>query len=141
MCSYCGCADTPVIGGYMEHHVDLVNLLGEVRRASMSSSDDELARAIDDLRAVLDPHTQSEERSLFIELRREPELADTVDALIEEHRQIEACVVRVAAREPGAYDELEHRLRRHIDKEDNGLFPAAVIALDGPSWERIVART
>ena len=34
---------------------------------------------------------------------------------------------------------LEDILRRHIDKEENGLFPAAVIALDGPAWERVVS--
>ena len=28
----------------------------------------------------------------------------------------------------------ENELRDHIDKEDNGLFPAAAIALDGPQW-------
>ena len=35
---------------------------------------------------------------------------------------------------------LETLLRRHIDKEENGLFPAAAIALDGPAWERVVER-
>lgn len=28
----------------------------------------------------------------------------------------------------------ENELRDHIDKEDNGLFPAAAIALGGPEW-------
>ena len=28
-------------------------------------------------------------------------------------------------------------LRNHMDREDNGLFPAAAIALDGPDWERV----
>lgn len=28
-------------------------------------------------------------------------------------------------------------LRRHIDKEDNGLFPAAAIALDWEEWEQV----
>jgi hemerythrin-like domain-containing protein len=31
------------------------------------------------------------------------------------------------------------RLRRHIDREENGLFPAAVIALDGAAWDRLSA--
>jgi hemerythrin-like domain-containing protein len=35
---------------------------------------------------------------------------------------------------------LDHPLRRHIDREDNGLFPAAATALDGAAWERVVER-
>ena len=32
-------------------------------------------------------------------------------------------------------------LRDHMDKEDNGLFPAAAIELDGPDWEEALALT
>ena len=35
---------------------------------------------------------------------------------------------------------LEHSLREHIDKEENGLFPAAVIALDGATLARLAER-
>jgi len=31
----------------------------------------------------------------------------------------------------------ENALRNHIDKEDNGLFPAAAIALGGPEWVEV----
>ena len=30
-------------------------------------------------------------------------------------------------------------LREHINKEENGLFPAAAIALDGAAWDRAQA--
>lgn len=33
---------------------------------------------------------------------------------------------------------VQNILGRHIDKEDNGLFPAAIIALDGDDWECVV---
>lgn len=36
-----------------------------------------------------------------------------------------------------ATNEFVGLLRRHIDKEDNGLFPAAAIALDGEEWEQV----
>ncbi len=29
------------------------------------------------------------------------------------------------------------QLRSHIDKEENGLFPAAAIELDGPDWVQV----
>lgn len=139
MCSYCGCTETPVIGRYTDEHEAVVNALGEVRRAVQANSQSEIAATTAALRAILAPHTASEERALFAELRREPELEATIEALCAEHIEIERQLDLVAALEPGAYDELEHVLRRHMEKEDNGLFPAAVIALDGPSWERIVA--
>lgn len=139
MCSYCGCTETTVIGRYTDEHEAVVNALGDVRRAVHSDSRSDIAASTAALRAILAPHTASEERSLFVELRKEPELAETVAMLCAEHVAIERHLDRVAALEPSAYAELEHVLRRHMDKEDNGLFPAAVIALDGPSWERIVA--
>lgn len=40
----------------------------------------------------------------------------------------------------GRAEALENLLRRHIDKEENGIFPAAAVALDGAAWDRIEAR-
>lgn len=37
-------------------------------------------------------------------------------------------------------DPLCGELRRHIEKEENGLFPATAVALDGPAGVRPVAR-
>lgn len=141
MCSYCGCAETPVLGGFMADHVEVVNMLGDVRRAFADGSDSDIARTTIALRRLLDDHTDSEERGLFAVLRNEAELVDTVEELIREHRLIEDVMDRLQSGDASAYDEVEHLLRRHIDKEDNGLFPAAVIALDGPGWERVVAET
>ncbi|HET8681884.1 MAG TPA: hypothetical protein VFM54_08430 [Micromonosporaceae bacterium] len=33
------------------------------------------------------------------------------------------------------------RLHRHIDNEEHGLFPAAVVALPIPAWDRITPAT
>jgi hemerythrin-like domain-containing protein len=38
-------------------------------------------------------------------------------------------------------DEFVFALREHMDKEDNGLFPAAAIELEGPDWEEVVDLT
>ena len=91
------------------------------------------------LARLLEPHTSREELGLFAALREEPELADHVDVLCLEHAEIDALVERVASGDLGSAPTLEHLLRRHIDKEENGLFPAAVIALDGPTWDRVAA--
>lgn len=37
----------------------------------------------------------------------------------------------------GGLDAFVGALRRHIDREEDGLFPAAAIRLDGPDWEEV----
>ena len=38
-------------------------------------------------------------------------------------------------------DTFEDALRAHIDKEDNGLFPAAALGLDGDEWAEVDTTT
>ena len=40
-----------------------------------------------------------------------------------------------------AMEAFERALRCHIDREENGLFPAAAIAFSGPEWDRVAALT
>jgi hemerythrin-like domain-containing protein len=141
MCSYCGCRSISVIGRLSEEHEHIVNHLGELRGACATADQGTVAQALDALVAHLDPHTHSEERGLFHVLRRNPEFTDHVDSLHTEHVGIDALVAELRAGDLGVLDELSDALYEHIDKEENGLFPAAAIELDGPDWEEVVART
>jgi hemerythrin-like domain-containing protein len=140
MCTYCGCRANTVIARYSAEHDAIVNAMGTLRRAASASDVEASSTATTELGGLLDPHTASEERSLFAELRLDAEFADHVDALCSEHREIDALLARVGTGDHSAAPALESLLRRHIDKEENGLFPASVIALDGPAWERVVSR-
>jgi hemerythrin-like domain-containing protein len=140
MCSYCGCRAITVIGQLSTEHVAIVNATGALRRTALRDGREATATAVQELAALLDPHTTGEERGLFAELRVDPEFAAHVDALCAEHRQIEAQLARVADGDLSDVDGLENLLRRHIDKEENGIFPAAAIALDGAAWDRIQVR-
>lgn len=143
MCSYCGCRSISVIGRYSAEHDQIVNALGVLRRAAVTpaSADRGVPAAVGEaaevLRGLLDPHTESEERGLFRELRQDPDFTEHVDALCAEHGQLHGQLDAVARGELDRLPELEHLLRHHIDREENGLFPAAAIALDGPAWERV----
>lgn len=141
MCSYCGCRSISVIGRLSEEHEHIVNHLGELRRACATAEQGAVAQALDALAAHLDPHTQSEERGLFHVLRRSPEFTDHVDTLHAEHVGIDALVGELRAGDLGVIDELVDALYDHIDKEENGLFPAAAVELDGPDWDEVVALT
>lgn len=140
MCSYCGCRESlAIIARYSEEHDEIVNALGFVRRAIEADDESERRRRVQVLRDLLDPHTASEERSMFAELRRDPEFTEVVDALCAEHEELGCRLARVEAGELGAFASLELTLIRHIDKEENGLFPAAIMALDGEAWDRATA--
>ncbi|MHB1165445.1 MAG: hemerythrin domain-containing protein [Candidatus Nanopelagicales bacterium] len=139
MCSYCGCRANTVIARYSAEHDDIVNAMGVLRRAASAGDPDGTRASARDLAGLLDPHTASEESSLFAELRLDEEFTEHVDALCAEHREIDDALALVADGDPTAVGTLEHILRRHIDKEENGLFPAAVIALDRAAWERVVS--
>jgi hypothetical protein len=140
MCSYCGCQSLTVIGRFMAEHEAIITTTGLMRRAAERGDRPGAALAAFDLQRQLEPHTSSEERSLFAELRLDPEFTDHVDGLCREHADIGAALAKVLDGDLAAITPLELLLRHHIDKEDNGLFPAAAIALGGPAWERVVDR-
>jgi hemerythrin-like domain-containing protein len=135
MCSYCGCQAITVIGRYMAEHEVIINLAGDVRRAVASGDASAVRRTTGVLRQVLLPHTGSEEQSLFAQMRQDPEFTEHIDSLCAEHTDIGGMLDRIEAGDHDGFHPFEILLRRHIDREDNGLFPAAAIALGGPEWD------
>lgn len=143
MCEYCGCKSVAVIAELTAEHDTVVAMVGAARAAITRGDLDGAATAAREITAVLDPHTHVEEYGLF------PALADAfpehVAALRDEHRRIEAVLGEAAdgtpsdpswpARLAGAL----HLLREHILKEQDGVFPAALIDLGPDDWERIEA--
>jgi len=141
MCSYCGCDAITVIGRLMDEHTEIINLSGDLRRAATADNAPGITRYVNALDSLIRSHTTAEERGLFAELRREPGFATHVESLCHEHEEIDARLDRIRAGDLSGVDALEHLLRRHIDREDNGIFPAAAVSLDGPAWERVVRDT
>lgn len=138
MCSYCGCDSIESIGRFMEEHGKIINRLGELRRATESGGTGAREQAADHLAALLDPHTRAEEVGLFHVLREDPEFTEHIDRLCGEHTGIDELLAAVRAGDAARMPDLELALRAHIDHEDNGLFPAAAIALaGGDGWERV----
>ncbi|MGW0436833.1 hemerythrin domain-containing protein [Micromonospora sp. NPDC003197] len=138
MCNYCGCRDFPLIAQFSAEHEEITNAAGRLRTAITHGNGDRLTR-LDDLVRLLLPHTSAEEDGLFAELRAEGSLTEGVDALCAEHDDIHGVLGSVDRADPdwsvvlAALD----RLVRHIDNEEHGLFPAAVITLPIDAWDRI----
>lgn len=139
MCSYCGCRSITLIGRFSDEHDAIINATGVMRRAAATGDSQTTRAAVDHLATLLDPHVLSEERSLSSQLRPDPEFTEHIERLCTEHHAIAVGLTRVADGDLAYAVALETLLRRHIDKEENGLFPAAAIALDGPAWEQVVA--
>ncbi|MGB2571659.1 hemerythrin domain-containing protein [Micromonospora citrea] len=138
MCNYCGCREFPLIGRLSAEHEAIANAAGRLRTAVQGGAADTLD-ALDDLLALLMPHTATEEGGLFAELRAEGSMAEAVRQLCAEHDDIHGVlggVDRSAPDWPPVLAALD-RLHRHIDNEEHGLFPAAVITLPIPAWDRI----
>ncbi|NUR81104.1 MAG: hemerythrin domain-containing protein [Dermatophilaceae bacterium] len=135
MCSYCGCSDLEVIGRFRAEHEHIVNHLGELRR----SLDDEPRRhaAVEQLAAHLDPHVAAEESGLFTVMARDELFTDHIGGLCDEHDELDDLLGRIGQGRVELFPLFESLLREHIDREDNGLFPAAAIHLGGPEWAEV----
>ena len=141
MCSYCGCESITVVGRFMREHVEIINAGGALRRAGESGDAERVHESVVTLRGLLGPHAAAEEAGLFAVLAEDEEFTDHVRALCAEHGTLHDLLDRVDAGSHSLVPDLEKMLRAHIDREENGLFPAAAIAFAGPEWERVVALT
>lgn len=137
MCEYCGCRDIALIGRLSEEHYQAVDALGILQRAIASQDAAAVEAACDHMAAELFDHNDSEEAGLFHELIKDEYFAPTITVLLEQHRQFRTLVERIREGDWAAFTTFEHLLREHIDREENGLFPATAVAVDGPTWEEI----
>lgn len=125
----------------MAEHDELVNLSGHLQRAGDSGDRAAVEAALDLMVEHLGPHTGAEETGLFTVLRRNPDFTDHVDGLCGEHVSLDELAGRIRGGEHGLIHDFVELLREHMAKEDNGLFPAAAIELDGPDWEEAIELT
>lgn len=138
MCEYCGCQSVTAIGELTREHDLVVDLIGEARSAFAADDPSRLAEAARRIAEVLGPHTAVEERALFPAMAQD--FPEQIDDLRAEHREIEAVLAQVEAipADPGWPRTLMSGLdllRRHILKEQDGVFPAALANLSSEQWD------
>jgi hemerythrin-like domain-containing protein len=141
VCSYCGCESIDVVGRFMREHVEIINATGDLRRATERRDATLVSTGVDTVRALLEPHAEAEETGLFAVLAEDAEFTEHVDGLCREHTVLHQLLDRVAAGSYTLFPVFEKMLRAHIDREENGLFPASAIAFAGLEWERVTALT
>ena len=143
MCDYCGCQEIATIAELYSEHDAVVAHVGQIQSALAGQRLADVASRCQQILAILAPHTVVEEEGLFPEMT--DEFPDHIEVLRSEHREIETVLGEAMEGfpdDPTWPDRLMgvlHLLREHILKEQDGVFPAALIALDADQWERIEA--
>ena len=141
MCEHCGCRQFPVVGRLSEDHLRIHEISGRLRRAVRAGDEDAARERLSELTELLIPHVATEESGLFAELRDDQTAREFVERLCDDHDDL-AAVLRQPDRERPDWNSVLaglDQLQEHIDKEEYGVFPAAVILLSMPAWERITA--
>ncbi|MEV3860345.1 hemerythrin domain-containing protein [Streptomyces sp. NPDC050095] len=142
MCHYCGCRDISLIKEFIAEHERVTDAAGDALRA-LERGEPEQARAlVDTMAAELATHWRGEEDGLFRAMRADPEYADYIAALEEEHRELAALLPALDLTDPAdvrTFTEAVDELHRHIAKEEDGLFPASLTALSGEDWNTSMA--
>jgi len=111
--------------------------MGLVRRAA-EKSDTPLTRTLAlELANLLNPHVVLEENGLFAALMSVDEFVEPLEKLTFEHRELDDLVERLIGGDLSVVDNLDTLLRNHISNEENGIFPAAAVTLDGEQWGQI----
>ena len=143
MCEYCGCQQIAVIGELTREHDAVVALISAIKSSLAGQHLEHAAASCQQMSSLLAPHTLVEEQGLFPEMT--DEFPDHIEVLRSEHREIEKTLGEATGGvpdDPTWPDRLLAALtllREHILKEQDGVFPAALAALDADQWERIEA--
>jgi hypothetical protein len=139
MCQYCGCRAVPLIRDYIAEHDRVVDLLDGAMRAIASDDVAAAGARVREAREALGRHWSGEENGVFkVMAARDEEYAHYIAPLVDEHRELEGLLDRLDISRPSDQQELRMafaELKEHISKEEDGLFPATLTALDGDDWD------
>ncbi len=87
-------------------------------------------------------HWQGEENGLFAVMRTDELYAEHIDPLVAEHRELARFLEAVDLTDPADQARVRREIEElyvHIAKEEDGLFPASLTALDGADWDAAMA--
>ncbi|GAA2104839.1 hemerythrin domain-containing protein [Microlunatus panaciterrae] len=140
MCEYCGCREVEPIARLMDEHLRLLELGDNVIRAIQHDDPTTAATELSEFSSLLTRHVDVEERGVFAAMKDEGEFVEAIEELEQEHRDLDVTVAGLLLQRPDFADEMRtlmHDLSDHIDKENLGIFPMAVVSLRPAGW-RIV---
>ena len=135
MCSYCGCRNIPMIAQLNAEHDAIVNSSYALEIAFRDQDVEAARTACKELGELLHPHTRREENGLFAEMKKDELFTGHVASLCIEHSELDGELVAIEAGDLESIPKMLTLLNNHIDREENGLFPAALAYLDDTQWD------
>ncbi|SNQ50671.1 conserved hypothetical protein [Frankia canadensis] len=142
MSDYCWCLATPAIEELIREQDELVELSALARAACRCGDLDALVECVTAISVLFGAHAEVEEGGLFPPMAAE--FPEQIAVLQGEHRRIAAVLAgatdgtaRTDPAWPAQITKALTLLRRHIVKEQEGLFPAALTVLTSDEWERL----
>lgn len=140
MCQYCGCRQMPLIRDYIAEHEQIVDA-GDATLRALDRGDVHGARqSLFHMQEILTTHWAGEEAGVFsVMSEADASYAEYVDVLVDEHRSLAAFLDVFDVAVPAHRERLRFEvgaLAEHIEREEDGLFPASLIALSGGQWDR-----
>lgn len=131
----------PLLRDYIAEHERAINLGGEAVRAIDRSDFARARQLLAEMAGELAAHWLGEETGLFAVMAREELYAEHIAPLVREHRELAELLATVDS--STADGQLAIRtavsdLYEHISKEEDGLFPASLTALDGDEWDAAI---
>lgn len=143
MCDFCGCRRQAPIDELSAEHERVLDLGYQLRQLGRTADHGAVATLLEhEVAPLLRRHTTKEERGVFTQLRETWEADDRLDALVDEHRELEAAIATVLAGGPdwpGVLTTLLDDLSEHILAEETDLFPYALYELGSHQWEAVAA--
>jgi hemerythrin-like domain-containing protein len=138
LCEYCGCRQVEPIADLMDEHMALLEIAGDLRRALLAGDGARASGKRDELVRLLAGHTGREEAGVFAALKAQGDYVDEVDALEGEHVTLDQVFAALDLDAPGVVEVLDRavsELSDHVDKENLGIFPVAVVTLGATGWD------
>ena len=135
MCSYCGCRNIPMIAKLNAEHDAIVNSSYALEIAFRDQDVEAARTAGSELGGLLHPHTHREQVGLFAEMEKDELFTEHVASLCAEHDRLDAELDAIEAGDLASIPTMLTLLNNHIDREENGLFPAALAYLDDAQWD------
>ncbi len=118
-------------------HDAIVNSTYALQIALREHDTESAKTAGDSLAELLHPHTHREQVGLFAEMAKDELFTEHIASLCAEHDQLDAELDAISAGDLTRITPMITLLNNHIDREENGLFPAALAFLDDDQWDII----
>lgn len=128
------------IARLMDEHLEMLDLSGDIRRALAEGRRRDAWDLLGRLAASLDDHVRREEAGVFAALRAQGEFVAAVADLEAEHASFDEWLSDLGIDDPDldeAVGRLLDALSVHIDQENLGIFPIAVVTLNATGWATV----